>query len=201
MGVQIVDCTIRDGGYLLSKNPDSSYVKGIICGLQKAGIDYVETGFLQDQSNGESLVYRCASDMHRVLPAKIEGTEYLGFCDNSRYSIDNLETCDGKTMRWLRISFAKHEMQSALLFADAVQSKGYKVQFNPMDAISYTSAERKALVEAVNHIKPACLSIVDTFGAMYVRDLREIFNQIDGLLDESYRLGYIRMIIWDYLVR
>ena len=56
MGVRITDCTIRDGGYLLNKNSDPEFVKGVMKGLAEAGIDFVETGFLQTNVTGETLV-------------------------------------------------------------------------------------------------------------------------------------------------
>ena len=64
MGVQITDCTIRDGGYLLNKNSKPDFIKGIMKGLVDAGIDYVETGFLQKniQRNRTSISW------HRELP-------------------------------------------------------------------------------------------------------------------------------------
>ena len=48
MSIHISDCTIRDGGYLLDKNSNPEFVRQVIQGLAKAGIDYIETGFLQD---------------------------------------------------------------------------------------------------------------------------------------------------------
>ena len=35
MSVRITDCTIRDGGYLLNKNSDPEFVKGIMKGLNE----------------------------------------------------------------------------------------------------------------------------------------------------------------------
>ena len=68
MSVQITDCTIRDGGYLFNKNPDKEFVKGIMKGLALAGIDFVETGFLQDNVSGENLVYKNSNDARKYLP-------------------------------------------------------------------------------------------------------------------------------------
>ena len=51
MSVQITDCTIRDGGYLLDKNSDSEFVKGIMEGLAKAGIDFACNNFSTVNSN------------------------------------------------------------------------------------------------------------------------------------------------------
>ena len=88
MSVQITDCTIRDGGYLFNKNFAPEFVKGIMKGLAEAGIDYVETGFLQKNVTGESLVYKDSGDVIKYLPDDRRNTQFLGFCDNSRYSLE-----------------------------------------------------------------------------------------------------------------
>lgn len=189
MSVQITDCTIRDGGYLLNKNSDPEFVKGIIKGLVDSGIDFIETGFLQTTVSGESIVYHNSEDVIKYLPADKKNTHYLGFCDNSRYRLDQLDNYTGKSFQWLRISFAKHEIEESLRFCVGAMKKGYFVQFNPMDSISYTDEEREALIDQVNQVKPASFSIVDTFGAMDMLDLVHIFNQVDRLLDKSIKIG------------
>ena len=127
MSIQITDCTIRDGGYLFNKNSNPRFIKGIMKGLSEAGIDFVETGFLQTNVTGESLVYANSVDARKYLPDDRKTTEFLGFCDNSRYSINELDNYDGKSFKWLRISFAQHEIDAALKFCDDAQKKGYYV--------------------------------------------------------------------------
>lgn len=189
MSVQITDCTIRDGGYLLNKNSNPNFIKEIMKGLADAGIDFVETGFLQKNVTGESLVYADSNDVIKYLPEDRRKTQFLGFCDNSRYSLDNLDTYTGKSFRWLRISFAQHEIDEAIEFCRGAKEKGYLVQFNPMDSISYTDENREKLIKKVNEVKPASFSIVDTFGAMDMIDLVHIFKQVDNLLDNSIKIG------------
>ncbi len=189
MSVQITDCTIRDGGYLLDKNPPPDFARGVMKGLAEAGIDFVETGYLQDKVNGESLVYRDSADARKYIPEDRGRTEFLGFCDNSRYSVKNLDSYDGKSFRWLRISFAKHELNDALNFCQSAQSKGYVVQFNPMDALGYSDSELDTLIRRVNAVRPGSVSIVDTFGAMYLDDLIRIFRHVDSLLDAGIKIG------------
>lgn len=189
MSIRITDCTIRDGGYLLNKNSDPAFIKGIMKGLADAGIDFVETGFLQKNVTGETLVYANSVDARKYLPEDKGRTQFLGFCDNSRYSPDNLDPYDGKSFMWLRISFAKHEIDESVEFCRIAQGMGYTVQFNPMDAISYTDEERAELIKKANTVKPGSMSIVDTFGAMYLEDLRHIFRQMDELLDPAIAIG------------
>lgn len=189
MSVQITDCTIRDGGYLFGKNSAPEFVKGIMKGLAEAGIDFVETGFLQTNVTEDTLVYADSVDARKYLPEDRMTTNFLGFCDNSRYSLENLDSCDGKSFRWLRISFAQHEIDASIEFCLGAMKKGYLVQFNPMDSISYTDETRAALIERVNKVKPASFSIVDTFGAMDMMDLVHIFKQVDSLLDKDIKIG------------
>ena len=79
MSVQITDCTIRDGGYLFNKNSAPEFVKGIMKGLAEAGIDYVETGFLQKNVTGESLVYKDSGDVIKYLPDNRRNTQFWDF--------------------------------------------------------------------------------------------------------------------------
>lgn len=189
MSVQITDCTIRDGGYLFNKNSDPKFIKGIMKGLAEAGIDYVETGFLQVNVTGDTLVYKDTNDIEKYLPTNTKYTNYIGFCDNSRYALEKLNDCTDSPIKWLRISFAKHEVDAAIKFCFGAKQKGYFVQFNPMDSISYSDVERATLIEKVNKVKPAVFSIVDTFGAMDMKDLVHVFKQVNSLLDKNIKIG------------
>lgn len=189
MSVRITDCTIRDGGYLLNKNSDIDFVKSVLSGLAEAGIDFVETGFLQSVSSGETLVYADPVEATAYLPEEWGRSQFIGFCDNSRYSAEKIDYISARSLKWIRLSFAKHELESALEFCRTMKDKGYKVQFNPMDAISYSEAERDELIEKVNSLKPDVVSIVDTFGAMYLHDLEHIFIRMDEALDKDISIG------------
>ncbi len=189
MSIQISDCTIRDGGYLTNKNFTPKFINGVIEGLVKAGIDYIETGFLQNRTNGEPIVYGNSKDVRQYIPCNKGQTEFVGFCDNSRYSIYNLDDCDGKSFDRLRISFAKHEQKEALKFCKAAKDKGYHVFVQPMDAPGYTTEERREMIKEVNEILPEAFSIVDTFGIMHLDDLHSIFKQVDELLDKKIKIG------------
>lgn len=189
MSIQISDCTIRDGGYLTGKVFPEEFVHGVIAGLVEAGIDYIETGFLQTVVGGEPIVYHDSRDVRKFIPQHRGSSEFVGFCDNSRYSIDKLDDCDHKAFESLRISFAKHERQEALRFCSAAKAKGYHVFVQPMDAPGYTMEERAEMIEQVNAMQPEAFAIVDTFGAMHLHDLREIFAQVDRLLDKNIKVG------------
>lgn len=45
--IQILDCTLRDGGYLIDSQFGNTSIKGIIQGLTESGIDVIECGFFE----------------------------------------------------------------------------------------------------------------------------------------------------------
>ena len=47
--VKILDCTLRDGGYVNDWNFSHSVITGTYKRLDAAGIDFIEVGFLDDR--------------------------------------------------------------------------------------------------------------------------------------------------------
>src|ERR1035437_3268654 len=47
--IKILDCTLRDGGFVNDWNFGKGSIKSIIGRLDKAGVDIVETGFLDSR--------------------------------------------------------------------------------------------------------------------------------------------------------
>lgn len=189
MSIQISDCSLRDGGYVGNKNFSQEFIEGVLKGLVKAGIDYIETGFLQNNVTGESLVYGDSKGVRKYIPEYKGTSQFVGFCDNSRYCIEKLDDCDGQSFTNLRISFAKHERKEALEFCSKAKDKGYHVFVQPMDANGYTMSEREEMILAVNEFQPEAFAIVDTFGTMHLDDLYRIFKQVDKLLDKKIKVG------------
>ena len=46
---KLLDCTLRDGAYLIDKRFGDEYINGIIRGLIDADVDIIEIGFFQDE--------------------------------------------------------------------------------------------------------------------------------------------------------
>ena len=65
---QLLDCTLRDGAYLIDKKFGDNTIHGIIRGLVQARMDYIEIGFLQDEGFGEGkTVFRDSADAARFV--------------------------------------------------------------------------------------------------------------------------------------
>lgn len=187
----LLDCTLRDGAYLIDKKFGRSNICGIIEGLVKAKIDCIEIGFLQDEGFGEGkTVFLDSADAKKYVPTNKNRTMFTALADCSRYSLDNLDECDGTSIDAIRECFFKNERFKAIENCKQIISKGYKCFIQPVDILGYTDLELINLIELVNEIEPYCFSIVDTFGSMYLDDLHRVFEIINHNLIASCKIGF-----------
>ena len=189
--VNILDCTLRDGGYLIESQFGNTAIKGIIRGLTDAGVDVIECGFLKDEPHTKgSTIFNNAAQLRPFLPEERRQASYVCLADYSRYSIDNLEPYDGTSIDGVRACFFKHERKWVINFCRSIKEKGYKLYVQPVDILGYTDAELLDLIEDVNSLEPYAFSIVDTFGSLYKDDLQRIFYLIHHNLVSSAKIGF-----------
>ena len=188
--IQLLDCTLRDGAYLVNKHFGENVTHGIVRGLTNAGIDYIELGFLQDDRNDESAVFLDSKGARKYLPSDRKTSSYTAFADYSRYDPKNLDDFDGQSFEAVRACFFKEERGGANEFIHVIQEKGYKVFVQPVGILRYSYYETLEFIDDVNKLRPFCLGIVDTFGSMYADDLRDMFSLIHRNLDPSIKIGF-----------
>lgn len=188
---RLLDCTLRDGAYLVDKQFGDNTIKGIINGLVGTKIDFIEIGFFQDEGFGKGkTVFKNSEDARRFIPQDKKGCEFTVLADYSRFSVSNLDECIPESIDAVRECFLKNERLDAMQACKVIKQKGYKLFVQPVDILGYTDIEIIELIELVNQLEPFCFSIVDTFGSMYIEDLQRVFNLIDHNLISTCRIGF-----------
>ena len=189
--VNILDCTLRDGAYLIDSQFGNTAIKGIIEGLTESGIDVIECGFLKDEPHREgTTIFNNAAQLRSFLPTDKRHSSYVCLADYSRYHIDNLEPYDGTSIDGVRACFFKSERFEVIDFCKAIVNKGYKLYVQPVDILGYTDAELLDLIEKINELEPYAFSIVDTFGSLYREDLQRVFYLVHHNLWANAKIGF-----------
>lgn len=189
--VKLLDCTLRDGAYLIDKQFGDTNIKGIISGLVKTGIDCIEIGFLQNDGFGDGkTVFKNSADAKRFIPKNKNGSIFTVLADYSRYAIDNLDDYTGDSFDAVRECFFKAERFDAIENCRKIKEKGYLCFVQPVDILGYTDNELIELLQLVNEVEPYCFSIVDTFGSMYQDDLHRVFELIHHNLVSTCKIGF-----------
>ena len=96
--VKLLDCTLRDGGYVNDWNWGFGAARDIVATLTRAGVDIVEVGFLRniDAYTPDRPLARRIEDLNRLLPAANGRTMYAGMAMRSNYDITQLSPYSGE---------------------------------------------------------------------------------------------------------
>ena len=190
--IELLDCTLRDGAYIVNAEFGENAIKGIIANLQNAHVDVIECGWLKDTPHkpGTSF-FHLPDDLKQYMTGpKNKYSTYVMMIDYNRYDCSQLPECDGETIDAIRVVFPKDKVAEGVALVDVIRNKGYKVYLQAANTLGYSDAELLQLVDAVNAVKPEGLSIVDTFGAMYPNDLMRIMTLVNNNLDKDIKLGF-----------
>ncbi len=197
--IKVLDCTLRDGGYINNWEFGIDGIYNIVGRLKKANIDIIELGFISDDAQNDiDRTYFKNTSFASELITQInhnqvfikQRSKFVVMAIYGTCSIDNIKDEDAKLIDGIRITFRKHEMKDALEFMKKVQNKGYNVFVQPTAISDYTVDEISELVKKVNEINPYALSIVDTYGFMEMKRLKLFFNVVDALLNKDVIIGF-----------
>lgn len=189
--VILLDCTLRDGGYVNEWNWGFQTAKNIIRSLVKANMNVVEVGFLRNvlEYNPNVSVCNTIEELNKLLPTDTKNTVFSAMAMRSNYDIKKLSKYDGTGIEMIRVTAHDYDLEDGLDFAREVKDKGYKLSINPINIMGYSDKRILWIIDQVNSIQPYQFSIVDTFGSMKRRDLDRIVSLVDHNLNQGIRLG------------
>ena len=189
--IQLLDCTLRDGAYIVDSKFGAAAIRGIISKLQAANIDIIECGWLKNSLHeGGTTFYHVPQDVEQYMANKNPHAIYTAMIDWDRYDPDYLPPYDGKSIDAIRVVFPKDKFREGIACGKVIKEKGYKLFFQAANTLGYSEDELASLAEEVNAMQPESLSVVDTFGAMYEEDLERIVTILDEKLDKDIKLGF-----------
>ncbi|MFZ3129531.1 MAG: aldolase catalytic domain-containing protein [Desulfosporosinus sp.] len=190
--VRVLDCTLRDGGYINNWEFGKENIRKIISKLVEANIDIVECGFMTEkrQYNVECSQFDSVGNLVELLPDDCQNAMTVCMINYGEYDINNLTEHDGTSIDGLRVAFHKKDMEAALQFCRGITEKRYKLFMQPMVSLSYTDVEFLSLIKAANEIKPYAFYIVDSFGVMKRNDMLRLYYMVDHNLDKDIYVGY-----------
>lgn len=191
--IRLLDCTLRDGGYLNNWTFGHDNIIAIFERLVSAQIDIIEIGFLdagynfdinktiQANSNALSSIYRNVDTGDAII---------VGMIDYGACPIENIQPCRDTIMDGIRIIFKKEKMHDAIAYCKEVKELGYQVFAQAVSITSYSDEELDELLELVNDLNPYAFSLVDTYGLLHKGRLMHYFERADQKLNAGIGLGY-----------
>lgn len=187
--IKVLDCTLRDGGYINDWNFGERVIKNIISRLVDANVELIEVGFLRNCTyDKDRTLFNSIEELKNVVPENKKNSKIIAMALHNMYDVNKLEYNQG-IIDAIRVTFHDYDIKEGLEFCSRVKDKGYKVFTNPINLMGYSDEELLKLIEEINQLKPYGFSIVDTFGSMSKKDLIRIYALCENNLDKEIILG------------
>lgn len=192
--IKILDCTLRDGGYVNDWNFGEDSIGAITNNLLDTGIDFVECGFISSkkETSPSKTIFKSIDDANQRVEKLVSNSDRLLFMINfGEYDKDLIiPHNDGTCVRGIRVAFHKHDMQNALELCRVIKENGYLIFIQPMNTLSYSKDELNELLILSNEISPYAVYMVDSLGVMRKKDIMDLFDVYDKILDENISIGF-----------
>jgi 4-hydroxy 2-oxovalerate aldolase len=187
--IKVLDCTLRDGGYINDWNFGKEKSKIIVELLQKSDIDYIEIGFITtSHSSGSQTLYDSFDKIKKFLPKESIKSKIVGMITYGQFPLELVPDEKDSPIGAIRVIFKKDKKTEALEYCRQIKAKGYKLFINPTYTDQYSEDEFDDLLKDIQIIKPYCFSIVDSMGVMKEKDILRFYHNIDNTLSKDIAL-------------
>lgn len=193
MKLELLDCTLRDGGYINDWEFGHDTLVNVFERTCASGVEFIELGFLDDRRPfdiNRSIMpdTACMEKIYGGLPKG--NTKLMGMIDFGTCSIEHIQPCSESILDGIRVIFKKHLREPAMAFCKQLKEKGYIVFSQLVSITSYEDDELMDLIRLANDVKPYAVSMVDTYGLMHKSTLFHYYDLLNKNLDQSIAVGY-----------
>lgn len=190
--VYLLDCTLRDGGYINDWRFGEKAIKEIGRKLAQSGIEMFEVGFIKgDTYDPDRAVFPDVQSISAMIQPKDPHMKYVGMLDMSApVPLDRIPPCDGSSIDGIRVIFKKNKIHEAYEYCKKIQELGYFISVNFVGTDLYTDKEFIEGIELFNQLKPFAVSIVDSFGLIKRKQFLRLVYLADHNLAEGTALAY-----------
>ena len=189
--ISILDCTLRDGGYVNNWTFGKDAITGITKGLEEAGVEIFELGFLRNEpKNVDRTAFSTINDVNELIKVKKPNTLYTAMVEAfNPYNLGNLTTYVEGGVDIIRVCIWKRLMDEHLDYAKQIIDKGYTINIQPSRVEQYNQEEFIELIKRSNDLHPFAFYIVDTWGTQSSSQIQQYAELAEKYLDKDIRIG------------
>lgn len=193
MGTQLLDCTLRDGGYVNDWRFGKSSIICILERLIQANVDIIEVGFLDEREpfNQDRTIQPDTDSYNKILSGIDRKKSMLvAMIDYGTCGLERISPREESVLDGIRVIFKRPKMREAVQFGRELTELGYKVFLQLVSITSYSDRDLLDFVDMANEFPPYAVSMVDTYGLMHKEEMLHYFHLLDYNLNPKIRIGY-----------
>jgi len=191
--ISLLDCTLRDGGYINNWHFGKDAIDFIIDRLTCSGIDMIEVGFLRNINYDEDCtLFPDIETADSILPKQGgRSSRFVGMIDMADpIDIDSIPPHREGGLDALRVIFKQDMLEKGYEYVSKLKPLGYRIMVQLVSTDTYSDDELAETVRRFGALEPYAIYIVDTLGMMRKEELMHLVGILDRNMDRSIALGY-----------
>lgn len=190
--ISILDCTLRDGGYINDWNFGKDAIEFILKKLSSSNVEFIEVGFIKNQQfDGNKTVFPDIKSISEVIKPKKEGATYVGMIDmNDVINPETIPACSNETIDAIRVIFKQDRVKEGYSYVKKIMELGYKTMVQLVSTNTYTEEELVDVLKLFSELKPYAIYIVDSLGVIKRKAFLRMVELFDKTVDKNVALGY-----------
>ena len=188
--LKLLDCTIRDGGYLNSWFFDKKFAREYLLASVKTGIDIIEIGW---RGTGEFFSHEkyglwrfTEDDLIREVSNGIRLPDIAVMCNFGKINIDDFVHKSESPVDIIRLACSSDAIKQGMNLLHGLKKKGYKVSLNATGFSNYSDMQLKELEAIIRDSDLDYFYVADSYGSM-------LPNDIPRLLERFVRINKIKV--------
>ena len=200
--IKLLDCTLRDGGYINDWNFGFDASKDIIKKLEESKTDIIEIGFLKNEVyDCNRTVFNDVKQISKLIPNKKNELQYAAMIEVfNPISLEQLDERTEEDVDIIRVIVwrTRHDennneidaLKEGYEYCKGVVEKGYKLCVQPARVEQYSDEEFINMLRMFNDLNPYAIYIVDSWGTRQIDDIIHYAQLADKYLDKNISIGY-----------
>ena len=192
MQIKLLDCTLRDGGYVNNWEFGEQAISDIKENLELSGADIIELGFIKNEpENKDRTVFNNMSDVKKIIGKNVPNRQYAVMAEViNPLPLDMLEPYKDGFPEIIRVIVWKRMLEEGFEYCKGIVEKGYRLCVQPARTNQYSDEEFINMIKKFNELNPMAFYVVDSWGTMYKNELLHYMKLADENLKEGISIGY-----------
>ena len=187
--IEILDCTLRDGGYYTNWDFSNQLVEKYMVAMQSLPVDILEIGYRSTPQKDYLGKYFYFPDFAIDHINNMNQNKRLALMFNEKITLpkdlDKMLNGLENKISIIRLAVNPANFERALVLGEAIRKRGFNITFNLMYMSKYY--QDKSFLSKLNQLNGLVeyLNVVDSFGGMLPKQVKELVENVKASCTEK----------------
>ena len=203
--VKLLDCTLRDGGYVNGWKFGFDEIRDVLHKILDTRVDIVEAGFIRDVVYDKDVaVFPSLNILDDIVMSKKINKNISELAVMAEISqpipLENIAFAEETNVDIIRVIVWKNRrdedgklldtLQESFEYCKGIVEKGYKLCVQPNRTDQYMDEEYVNMLKLFAQLNPYAIYVVDSWGTMYSSKVLHYMEIADKVLNKDIAIGF-----------